>query len=63
MSNCCMCVVKDWKKDVKLVWFLFFFLISTEVKDVVNPILFLLSDQSEMINCVTLPIDGGFLAC
>ena len=40
-----------------------FAMISTEVKDVVNPILFLLSDQSEMINCTTLPVDGGFLAC
>ncbi|XP_068439606.1 L-xylulose reductase isoform X1 [Clinocottus analis] len=34
-----------------------------EVEDVVNAILFLLSDQSNMINGVTLPVDGGFLAC
>lgn len=34
-----------------------------EVEDVVNAIVFLLSDQSAMINCATLPVDGGFLAC
>uniref|UniRef100_A0A8B9JA62 Dicarbonyl/L-xylulose reductase n=1 Tax=Astyanax mexicanus TaxID=7994 RepID=A0A8B9JA62_ASTMX len=34
-----------------------------EVEDVVNSILFLLSDKSAMTNGVTLPIDGGFLAC
>ena len=33
-----------------------------EVKDVVNATLYLLSDKSDMINGVTLPIDGGFLA-
>lgn len=36
---------------------------STEVEDVVNTILFLLSDKSKMTNGVTLPVDGGFLAC
>ncbi|XP_063077280.1 L-xylulose reductase [Engraulis encrasicolus] len=34
-----------------------------EVDDVVNSILFLLSDKSAMTNGVILPIDGGFLAC
>uniref|UniRef100_A0A8C5EYM8 Dicarbonyl/L-xylulose reductase n=1 Tax=Gouania willdenowi TaxID=441366 RepID=A0A8C5EYM8_GOUWI len=34
-----------------------------EVEDVVNTILFLLSDKSNMINGITLPVDGGFLAC
>ncbi|KAJ7984795.1 hypothetical protein DPEC_G00358480 [Dallia pectoralis] len=34
-----------------------------EVEDVVNSILFLLSDKSSMTNGVTLPVDGGFLAC
>jgi len=34
-----------------------------EVDDVVRPIIYLLSDQSDMINGVQLPIDGGFLAC
>uniref|UniRef100_A0A8C3A3U2 Dicarbonyl/L-xylulose reductase n=1 Tax=Cyclopterus lumpus TaxID=8103 RepID=A0A8C3A3U2_CYCLU len=34
-----------------------------EVEDVVNTILFLLSDKSNMINGVSLPVDGGFLAC
>ncbi|XP_047464795.1 L-xylulose reductase [Mugil cephalus] len=34
-----------------------------EVEDVVNSILFLLSDKSNMTNGVTLPVDGGFLAC
>ncbi|XP_071478331.1 L-xylulose reductase-like [Diadema antillarum] len=33
-----------------------------EVEDVVNPVLFLLSDKSAMINGITLPIDGGALA-
>ncbi|MBN3280165.1 DER reductase, partial [Polyodon spathula] len=34
-----------------------------EVEDVVNAILFLLSEQSAMITGATLPVDGGFLAC
>ncbi|ODM95655.1 L-xylulose reductase [Orchesella cincta] len=34
-----------------------------EVDDVLGAIIFLLSDKSAMINGVTLPIDGGFLAC
>ncbi|XP_029954600.1 L-xylulose reductase-like [Salarias fasciatus] len=34
-----------------------------EVEEVVNSILFLLSDKSSMISGVTLPVDGGFLAC
>ena len=34
-----------------------------EVEDVVNAILFLLSDKSAMINCTKLPVDGGFHAC
>jgi len=34
-----------------------------EVEDVVNAIVFLLSDKSDMINGATLPVDGGFLAC
>jgi L-xylulose reductase len=33
-----------------------------EVEDVVEPIIFLLSDSSKMINGIGLPIDGGFLA-
>lgn len=33
-----------------------------EVDEVVNTVKFLLSDDSSMINGVTLPIDGGFLA-
>ncbi|XP_069511418.1 L-xylulose reductase [Ambystoma mexicanum] len=33
-----------------------------EMDDVVNTILFLLSDKSAMIHGATLPIDGGFLA-
>lgn len=37
--------------------------ISVEVSDIVNPILFLLSDESAMINGAILPIDGGFTAC
>ncbi|KAM9774347.1 L-xylulose reductase [Syngnathus typhle] len=34
-----------------------------EVDEVVNSILFLLSDKSTMTNGVSLPVDGGFLAC
>ncbi|XP_063240627.1 L-xylulose reductase-like isoform X2 [Bacillus rossius redtenbacheri] len=34
-----------------------------EVDEVVNAILFLLSDKASMISGVTLPVDGGFLAC
>eukprot|EP00092_Neocalanus_flemingeri_P032384 GFUD01035209.1.p1 GENE.GFUD01035209.1~~GFUD01035209.1.p1 ORF type:complete len:245 (-),score=77.03 GFUD01035209.1:73-807(-) len=33
-----------------------------EVEDVVNCILFLLSQKAGMVNGVTLPVDGGFLA-
>ncbi|KAF6735097.1 L-xylulose reductase [Oryzias melastigma] len=33
-----------------------------EVEEVVDSILFLLSDRSKMTNGVTLPVDGGFLA-
>jgi len=33
-----------------------------EVEDVVHAIMYLLSNKSDMINGVTLPIDGGFLA-
>lgn len=33
-----------------------------EVHEVVEPIMFLLSDKASMINGVMLPIDGGFLA-
>lgn len=33
-----------------------------EVKEVVDTILFLLSDNAGMVNAVTLPVDGGFLS-
>ncbi|XP_011701588.1 PREDICTED: L-xylulose reductase [Wasmannia auropunctata] len=33
-----------------------------DVEDVVDPVIFLLSDRSSMINGACLPIDGGFLA-
>ena len=33
-----------------------------EEEDISDTILFLLSDKSTMINCVTLPIDGGYVA-
>ena len=33
-----------------------------EEADVVNAIMYLLSDKSDMINGVCLPIDGGFLS-
>jgi len=34
-----------------------------EVEDVVNAVVFLLSDKASMINGTTLPVDGGFLGC
>jgi len=34
-----------------------------EVNEVVEAVLFLLSDKASMINGVFLPVDGGFLAC
>jgi L-xylulose reductase len=33
-----------------------------EPEEVVEPILFLLSDKAAMINGIMMPIDGGFLA-
>lgn len=33
------------------------------VDDVVDAIVYLLSDRSAMVNGITLPIDGGFTAC
>lgn len=34
-----------------------------EVHEVIEPILFLLSSASSMINGITMPIDGGLVAC
>lgn len=34
----------------------------SEVDEVIDAIVYLLSDRSSMINGVALPIDGGFLA-
>jgi len=34
-----------------------------EVEDVVNAVVFLLSDQAAMINGVMLPVDGGWTGC
>ena len=34
-----------------------------EIEDVVNAVLFLLSDKASLISGVTLPVDGGFTAC
>ena len=34
-----------------------------EVSDIVDTIVYLLSDKAAMINGVLLPIDGGFIAC
>ena len=39
-----------------------FFIFISEVNEVVNTILFLLSDKASMISGVTLPVDGGYLA-
>ena len=37
--------------------------VSLDVEDIVGTALFLLSDQSAMINCETLLVDGGYCAC
>ena len=34
-----------------------------ELEDVVNAVLFLLSDKASLISGITLPVDGGFTAC
>ena len=34
-----------------------------EIEDMVNAVVFLLSDQASLISGVTLPVDGGFTAC
>ena len=34
-----------------------------EVEDVVQPILFLLSDDSQMVNGSNMYVDGGFVNC
>nr|CAD7573890.1 unnamed protein product [Timema californicum] len=34
-----------------------------EVHEVVDAIIFLLSDKSSMVSGISLPVDGGFLAC
>lgn len=34
-----------------------------EVREVIDPIIFLLSNQSSFINGHSLPIEGGYLAC
>ncbi|KAK7576213.1 hypothetical protein V9T40_012499 [Parthenolecanium corni] len=33
------------------------------IEDVVHAVLFLASNKAAMVNAVTLPVDGGFLAC
>lgn len=38
-------------------------LILLEIDEVVDAVVFLLSDRSSMINAATLPVDGGFLGC
>jgi len=35
--------------------------VHTEVTDVIDAVMFLLSDSAAMINGSTLPVDGGFL--
>ena len=35
----------------------------TEVKDAVEPIMYLLSDKSAMVNGATFAVDGGWTAC
>lgn len=34
-----------------------------EVREVVDAVLYLLSDRSSMVTGTCLPVDGGFLAC
>lgn len=52
-------IIKLLKRGFLIFYFNFRF---SEVHEVVNAIIFLLSDKASMINGVELPIDGGFLA-
>lgn len=42
--------------------FYYSIVIFAEVSEVIDAIVYLLSDRSSMINGVALPVDGGFLA-
>ncbi len=53
-SHCCL-LIFYW--SFKIHFF------PTEVEEVVDAVIFLLSDRASMIHGTTLPIDGGFLAC
>lgn len=44
------------------VIFYYSIVIFAEVSEVIDAIVYLLSDRSSMINGVALPVDGGFLA-
>ena len=37
--------------------------VFSEVGDVVNAVLYLLSNEADMVNGTTLMVDGGFTAC
>ena len=37
--------------------------VCSEESDVVNAVMYLLSDAAAMVNGTTLPVDGGFLTC
>ncbi|XP_053213555.1 L-xylulose reductase-like [Panonychus citri] len=56
---------KGWSDPVKRKWMMDRIPLQkfASVDDVVDSIVFLLSDKSAMINGVILPIDGGFTAC
>lgn len=56
---------KGWSEPTKRDWMLNQIPLRrfAEVDEVVDAIVFLLSDRSSMINGAILPIDGGFTAC
>lgn len=65
-NNMCRVTDTEWyelqkftnKKNHSLI---LTFILFSEIEDVVNAVLFLLSDKASYINGVTLPIEGGLL--
>lgn len=53
-----------WNRFLLVLLFIFYpiLIYFAEVFEVVDAIVYLLSDHSSMINGITLPVDGGFLA-
>ena len=54
----------SWSDHKKAAWLLNRTSLGrvAEVEDIVKPVIFLLSDNSDMINGNHLPVDGGYLS-